>query len=202
MSYSIKEIFYSLQGEGFHSGRPAIFCRFTGCNLLCSFCDTDFNGNNGTDGGVYENAEDVVKTISSLWPSKNIKPFVVCTGGEPLLQLDFSLISEMHEAEYEIAIETNGTINAPQGIDWIAVSPKPNAPLVQQSGNEIKVLFPVEGLEPSQYERLDFNHFFIQPVDTKCEDQNIINQKLAMKYCQGNPQWRFSCQLHKVLGIQ
>ena len=202
MSYSIKEIFYSLQGEGFHSGRPSIFCRFTECNLSCSFCDTDFNGNDGINGGIYENAEDLVKTISSIWPSEDIKPFVVSTGGEPLLQFDASLIREMHRAGYEIAIETNGTIAVPQGIDWIAVSPKPNASLIQLSGNEIKVLYPVEGLDPSQYEALEFDYFFIQPVDTDDAAQNTINQKLSMKYCQENPNWRFSYQLHKILRIQ
>jgi 7-carboxy-7-deazaguanine synthase (Cx14CxxC type) len=201
MRYSIKEIFYSLQGEGFHSGRSAIFCRFSGCNLSCSFCDTDFIGVDGLNGGIY-NSEDLVKKISSLWPSNKVSPFVVCTGGEPLLQLNDLLIDAMHKAKFEIAIETNGTILAPKGIDWIAVSPKPNSDLTQRSGNEIKVLFPIEDLDPCSYGDLDFSYFFVQPVDTGDLGQNKKYQQLALQYCKKNPQWRFSYQLHKLLGIQ
>lgn len=201
MSYIIKEIFYSLQGEGFHSGRPAVFCRFSGCNLSCSFCDTDFVGTDGPNGGVYE-SDALIKQIVSIWPSTTINPFVVCTGGEPLLQLDKTLIDIMHQAGFEIAIETNGTIPAPEGIDWIAVSPKPNSKLKQKSGNEVKVLYPVETLRPDDYENLDFEYLFIQPVDTGDTKRNNFNQKSTIEYCQANPKWRFSYQLHKLLNIQ
>ena len=201
MSYSVKEIFYSLQGEGFHSGRPAVFCRFSDCNLACSFCDTDFIGTDGFNGGVYQ-PDDLVNKIAALWPSETVTPFVVCTGGEPLLQLDDLLIDAMHKAGFEIAIETNGTIISPKGIDWIAVSPKAGSELIQTSGNEIKVLFPIKDLDPSNYESFAFKYFFIQPVDTGDPDQNNKNQQSTIKYCQDNPQWRFSYQLHKLLGIQ
>ena len=201
MSYSVKELFYSLQGEGFHSGRPAVFCRFSDCNLSCSFCDTDFIGTDGENGGIYTVTE-LVNKIASLWPSPKIPLFVVCTGGEPLLQLDELLINTMHEANFEIAIETNGTIKVPMKLDWVAVSPKPDSDMIQKSGDELKVLFPLKDLDPTCYEALDFKYFFIQPVDTEDLNQNKENQRLTIDYCQNNPQWRFSYQLHKLLGIQ
>jgi 7-carboxy-7-deazaguanine synthase len=213
LSYFVKEIFYTLQGEGFHSGRPAVFCRFAGCNLwsgrnedrvsaVCKFCDTDFVGTDGPDGGRYETASELAKKVLSLWPGKSAKPgrpFVVCTGGEPLLQLDSELVKVLHREGLEVAIETNGTCLPPPGIDWICVSPKANTELVLRSGHELKLVFPQPGAEPERFETLDFQHFFLQPMDgPECER----NTQRAMNYCLQHPLWRLSLQTHKVLGIR
>jgi 7-carboxy-7-deazaguanine synthase (Cx14CxxC type) len=213
MSYSIKEIFYTLQGEGVNAGRPAVFCRFTGCNLwsghekdrasaVCQFCDTDFVGTDGTGGGQFASALDVAQAVSDKWPptqkSSRIRPLVVCTGGEPLLQLDEALIAAFHQAGFEIAIETNGTRLAPPGIDWVCVSPKAGADLLIRSGHELKLVFPQNGAEPELYENLDFRHFFIQPMDGPSREENT---RLAIGYCLEHPQWRLSLQTHKLLGI-
>jgi len=216
MSYCIKEIFYSLQGEGANTGRPAVFVRFTDCNLwsgreadraeaVCKFCDTDFVGTDGTDGGIYETPAELVAAIVKAFPqSSNTRPFVVCTGGEPLLQLDTALVGALHEAGCEIAVETNGTIPAPDGIDWITVSPKPNTTLHQRSGNELKLVYPVSDLDPKDFESLDFELFYIQPLDpqgsTQCE--NDKNVTLARNFCLENSTWRISLQTHKILGIR
>ena len=180
MSYLVKEIFYSIQGEGFHSGRPAVFCHFAGCNLwsgkeadrrnaVCKFCDTDFMGIDGPEGGKFPSASQLAKKVRQLWPQKALKsarPFMVCTGGEPLLQLDAQLIAALHEKCFEIALETNGTIIPPPDIDWICVSPKAGAELLLRSGQEIKLIFPQLGGEPEKYDKLDFQHFFLQPMDS------------------------------------
>jgi 7-carboxy-7-deazaguanine synthase len=213
VSYRVKEIFYSLQGEGFYSGRPAVFCRFAGCNLwsgrevdrkkaLCAFCDTDFADLDGTDGGLYETAAQLAKKVAQLWPEKNSKnnrPYVVCTGGEPLLQLDESLITALHNEGFEIAVETNGTIAVPPGIDWICVSPKAKAKLKQLCGNELKLVYPQRGTEPEKYNGLDFGHFFLQPLDDARREENI---RRTWQYVLAHPRWRMSLQLHKILNIR
>ena len=212
MSYSIKEIFYTLQGEGAHTGRPAVFCRFTGCNLwsghekdrasaVCRFCDTDFVGTDGPGGGNFASAADVAHAVSSSWPAQRdarVRPLVVCTGGEPLLQLDEALIAAFHQAGFEVAIETNGTRQAPAGIDWICVSPKAGTDLVLHSGHELKLIFPQENAEPQLYENLDFQYFFLQPMDGPNREENT---QLALRYCLEHPRWRLSLQTHKLLGI-
>lgn len=212
MSYSIKEIFYTLQGEGAQTGRPAVFCRFTGCNLwsgherdrasaVCKFCDTDFVGTDGPGGGNFASAADVAQAVSSQWPAQRdarVRPFVVCTGGEPLLQLDEALIAAFHQAGFEVAIETNGTRPAPSGIDWICVSPKAGTDLVLSSGHELKLIFPQENAEPELYEHLDFQHFFLQPMDGPNREENT---QLTLRYCLEHPHWRLSLQTHKLLGI-
>lgn len=213
MSYSVKEIFYTLQGEGANAGRPAVFCRFTGCNLwtghekdrglaICQFCDTDFVGTDGMGGGQFASAFDVAQVVEAQWPtaqkSKRIRPLVVCTGGEPLLQLDEALVAAFHQAGFEIAIETNGTRLPPQGIDWICVSPKAGADLILRSGQELKLVFPQDGAEPLLYENLDFQNFFLQPMDGPTREENT---QLAVRYCLEHPQWRLSLQTHKLLGI-
>jgi 7-carboxy-7-deazaguanine synthase (Cx14CxxC type) len=212
MSYSIKEIFFTLQGEGANTGRAAVFCRFAGCNLwsghekdrgqaVCQFCDTDFVGTDGTGGGHFATATDVAQAVASAWPSQSAprsRPLVVCTGGEPLLQLDEELVAAFHQAGFEIAIETNGTRLPPQGINWICVSPKAGADLVLRSGHELKLVFPQDGAEPELYEDLDFQHFFLQPMDGAARDENT---QLALRYCLEHPQWRLSLQTHKLLGI-
>jgi 7-carboxy-7-deazaguanine synthase (Cx14CxxC type) len=214
LSYSVKEIFYTLQGEGFYSGRPAVFCRFAGCNLwsgriedrekaVCKFCDTDFVGTDGPEGGKFENATKLARKVASLWPQRKqanpLRPSVVCTGGEPLLQLDQELVAAFHEEGLEVAIETNGTCLPPPGIDWICVSPKANAELVLRNGNELKLVFPQVGAEPEKFEGLDFQHFFLQPMDGPDRERNT---QLVIKYCLENPQWRVSLQIHKFLGIK
>ena len=213
MKYFVKEIFYSLQGEGFYAGRPAIFCRFAGCNLwsgresdrekaVCKFCDTDFVGCDGPGGGQYSSAVVLTEKIGELWPHKNLKsykPLVVCTGGEPLLQLDGELISRLHEKGFEIAIETNGTMMPPEGIDWICVSPKAHAPLLLKSGQELKLVFPQEGAPPEKYEMLNFSHFFLQPLDAPDRESNT---RLALEYVLSHPMWRLSLQLQKILKIK
>jgi 7-carboxy-7-deazaguanine synthase len=213
MSYSVKEIFFTLQGEGANTGRPAVFCRFSGCNLwtgheedradaMCQFCDTDFVGTDGPGGGRFKTAADVARAVSDAWPagqsSPRIRPLVVCTGGEPLLQMDEELVAEFHRAGFEVAVETNGTRVAPRGIDWVCVSPKAGAELVLRSGQELKLVFPQENAGPELYEQLDFQHFFLQPMDGPSREENT---RLAVQYCLAHPQWRLSLQTHKLLGI-
>lgn len=209
--YSVKEIFYSLQGEGAQSGRPAIFLRFAGCNLwngreqdranaICSFCDTDFVGTDGSFGGKYPDAKSLVNTLEQLWPKNNTtNRYVICTGGEPLLQLDEVLIECLHEKQFTIAIETNGTIPVPAGIDWICMSPKPNTVIEVTKGNELKFVFPQSAIHPSEYEHLDFENFYIQPMDSPTLKENM---KLALDYCLSNPKWKLSLQTHKILEIR
>lgn len=213
MSYIVKEIFYSIQGEGFYTGRPAVFCRFAGCNLwsgreedrqnaICKICDTDFVGDDGPEGGRYNTSEELAGKIRALWPEqheKSLRPLVVFSGGEPLLQLDKNLNSALHEQNFEIAVETNGTILPPDGIDWICVSPKAGAPLLIRSGQELKLVYPQEGAEPEKYAMLNFQHFFIQPLDSPDRENNT---RLALNYVLSHPQWRLSLQVHKILGIK
>ena len=210
MSFTVKELFYTLQGEGANTGRPAVFCRFTGCNLwtgreedrataACRFCDTDFVGTDGPGGGQFATAEALANAIGRRWPaSVETRPFVVCTGGEPLLQMTPELVDALHERGFEIAIETNGTQRAPGGIDWICVSPKANAELMQCSGDELKLIFPQSGADPERYEHLDFRHFFLQPMDSPERERNT---QLAVRYCLEHPRWRLSLQTQKILGI-
>ncbi len=213
MSYSIKEIFFTLQGEGANTGRPAVFCRFTGCNLwtghekdrdsaVCQFCDTDFVGTDGEGGGQFASAADVAHAVAAKWPtsqeSPRIRPLVVCTGGEPLLQLDEALTTSFHQAGFEVAIETNGTRAAPPGVDWVCVSPKAGAALILRAGQELKLIFPQMHAEPELYENLDFQYFFLQPMDGPLREENT---RLALRYCLEHPQWRLSLQTHKLLGI-
>ena len=210
MSHAVKEIFYTLQGEGAQAGRPAVFCRFAGCNLwsgreedrrtaVCRFCDTDFVGTNGPGGGRFATASDLARAVSEKWPTEHDGVrFVVCTGGEPLLQLDRELIDAFHAREFEVAVETNGTVAAPVGIDWVCVSPKAGAQLVQKSGDELKLVFPQEEAQPPQFEGLAFRHFFLQPMDGPFRK---INTELAVRYCMAHPKWRLSLQTHKILGI-
>lgn len=210
MTYSIKEIFYTLQGEGAHAGRPAVFCRFSGCNLwsgresdrasaVCTFCDTDFVGTDGERGGKFAHAGALAAEIDSLWPSGHPhSKYVVFTGGEPLLQLDAALIDAMHAVGFTIAIETNGTLAAPPGIDWICVSPKMGSTLVQRAGDEIKVVIPQTGQELAAYEGLAFTHFFVQPMDGPLAEHNT---RLAIETCKRNPTWKLSLQTHKLLQI-
>lgn len=210
MTYSVKEIFYTLQGEGANVGRPAIFCRFTGCNLwsgheqdrataLCTFCDTDFVGTNGTLGAQYKTSGDLVEALVSVAPADWKHPFVVCTGGEPALQMDKTLVESLHDRGFQIAIETNGTKTLPEGIDWICVSPKAGNDLVQRSGNELKLVYPQPGAEPASFAQLDFSRFFLQPMDGADRDRNI---ELAIEYCLAHPQWSLSLQTHKYTGIR
>ena len=211
MSYAVKEIFYTLQGEGAQSGRASVFCRFAGCNLwsgresdrasaVCQFCDTDFVGVNGPGGGKFESADDLAEAINGQWATTGAgdRRFVVCTGGEPLLQLDRALIDALHAREFEIAVESNGTIAAPEGIDWICISPKAGAPLVQTSGDELKLVFPQANARPEQFEHLEFRNFFLQPMDGPDREANT---QLAVRYCMMHPRWRLSLQTHKLLGI-
>jgi 7-carboxy-7-deazaguanine synthase (Cx14CxxC type) len=233
MTYTVKEIFYTLQGEGAQSGRAAVFCRFSGCNLwsgreedrsraVCQFCDTDFVGT-GPDGGRFSSANELADAIDRCWggvsrtagassPSENGgssfaparggrsgKKFVVCTGGEPLLQLDEELIGALHERGFEVAVETNGTRPAPDSLDWVCVSPKAGAPFVQTSGNELKLVYPQEKAPPETFARLDFKHFFLQPMDGP---DIAVNTERAIEYCLRNPSWRLSIQTHKLVGIR
>lgn len=211
MSYAVKEMFYTLQGEGARAGRPAVFVRFTGCNLwsgreqdraeaICSFCDTDFVGVDGDGGGRFENADALARAASALWPDLNLgAPYIVCTGGEPLLQLDSPLIAAFHAAGFEVAVESNGTIAAPPELDWICISPKARAGLVQASGDELKLVFPQVGADPERYERLDFKHFFLQPMDGAA---TAASTEAAIAYCLAHPRWRLSIQTHKLLGLR
>ena len=214
MTYSVKEIYYTLQGEGAHAGRPAVFCRFAGCNLwtgreedrhkaVCQFCDTDFVGTNGQRGGVYATAFELGAAIDQFWPKSDAgewvgNKFVVCTGGEPLLQLDSEFVEALHELDFMIAIETNGTKIPPVGIDWICVSPKANAPLVLTSGDELKFVYPQDGIDPANSSNLDFRRFFLQPMDGPAQKENT---RLAAKYCLEHPQWELSLQTHKLIGL-
>ena len=209
MKYSVKEIYYTLQGEGYHTGRPAVFIRFSGCNLwtghekdrsgaICNWCDTDFVGTNGINGGKFS-AEQITNIINSLWKGNvQTEPYVVCTGGEPLLQMDESLIKAIHKAGFEIGLETNGTMIPPDGIDWICVSPKANADLVLKNGNELKVVYPQCGMNPRIHEKLKFDHFYIQPMDGIDQKNNI---KRSEKFVLDHPKWKLSLQTHKILGI-
>lgn len=212
MAYTIKEIFYTLQGEGAQSGRAAVFCRFSGCNLwsgreedreraVCTFCDTDFVGT-GPDGGRFANAASLADVIDSCWTGRagsDLNKYVVCTGGEPLLQLDASAIDELHRRGFQVAVETNGTRAAPASLDWICVSPKAGAGLVQLSGNELKLVYPQSGALPEQFESLAFDHFFLQPMDGPDVETNV---REATGYCLSHPRWRLSLQTHKLLGIR
>ena len=210
MSYRVKELFYSLQGEGCRAGRPAVFCRFSGCNLWsgreedrararCRVCDTHFVGTDGAGGGVYLSAEELASRARLLWPgAPGSRPYVVCTGGEPLLQLDAPLVAALHDAGFEVGIETNGTIAPPAGIDWICVSPKAGTELVARKGSELKLLFPQEGVDPEGFLGLDFEQFCLQPVDGPDVERAT---RLAVRYCLENPRWRLSLQLHKILDI-
>jgi 7-carboxy-7-deazaguanine synthase (Cx14CxxC type) len=210
VTYSVKEIFYTLQGEGNHAGRPAVFCRFSGCNLwtgreedrasaVCQFCDTDFVGTDGVGGGKFKSAQDLAAAINALWPtSYTASKYVVFTGGEPLLQLDANLIAAMHAVGFEIAIETNGTLSVPEGVDWICVSPKMGSELVVRKGNEIKVVIPQIGQDMATYANLDFEHYFVQAMDGPLRDDNL---RRAIDFCKQHPQWKLSLQTHKLLQI-
>lgn len=213
MTYSVKEMFLTLQGEGGQAGRTAVFCRFTGCNLwtgreedrakaTCQFCDTDFIGTDGSGGGKFENTDALADAIASLWPdkpvSRSVPGLVVFTGGEPLLQLDTPLIDAMHQRGFKIAVESNGTVAAPDGIDWLCISPKAGAPLEQRHGTELKLVFPQSGLDPATLENLDFSHFWLQPMDGPDQSANI---QAAIRYCMAHPKWGLSLQTHKLTGI-
>lgn len=210
MTYSVKEMFYTLQGEGSHAGRPAVFLRFSGCNLwsgreqdrataICQFCDTDFIGTDGEGGGKFADAALLASAVAALWPDlAQGRPYVVCTGGEPLLQLDAPLIDALHAQGFEIAVETNGTIAAPSGIDWICVSPKAGAEFVQRSGHELKLVYPQPLAPPDMFTSLDFKGFFLQAMDGPEVKENTA---AAVAYCLAHPQWRLSLQTHKMLGI-
>jgi 7-carboxy-7-deazaguanine synthase (Cx14CxxC type) len=208
--YSVREIFYTLQGEGANAGRAAVFCRFSGCNLwtgreadranaICDFCDTEFVGV-GPDGGKFATAEALAAGVASRWPAgQTTGRFVVCTGGEPLLQLDKAAVDAFHAAGFEVAVETNGTQQPPPGVDWVCVSPKARADLILRHGNELKLVFPQPGLDPQQLAGLPFDHFFLQPMDGPHLDQNT---RAALAYCLEHPHWRLSLQTHKMLGIR
>jgi 7-carboxy-7-deazaguanine synthase (Cx14CxxC type) len=210
MTYSVKEVFYTLQGEGARAGRPAVFLRFAGCNLwsglekdrasaACKFCDTEFVGTDGMGGGKFTDAAALAAAVGAQWPrDQGGKPYVVCTGGEPLLQLDPPLIAELHARGFEIAIETNGTLLPPPGIDWICVSPKADAEQKLQRGDELKLVYPQEGGDPARYAAQDFRHFFLQPMDNA---NQAVNTRAAIAYCLAHPRWRLSLQTHKLLGI-
>jgi len=210
MSYAVKEIFYTLQGEGAHAGRPAVFCRFAGCNLwsgreadradaTCNFCDTDFLGTDGPGGGRFATADELAAAVKAAWPAGGGgTPYVVCTGGEPLLQLDEPAVSALHVAGFEVAVETNGTQPAPPGLDWICVSPKAGAPLRLTSGNELKLVYPQPGADPDAFVGLDFRHRFLQPMDGP---QRRENTAAAAAYCLSHPAWRLSLQVHKLIGL-
>lgn len=212
MTYRLKEIFYTLQGEGSHAGRAAVFARFTSCNLwtgreqdrhraICQFCDTDFIGTDGSGGGRFATAEALAEAIAATWagqPHRLAEPYVVCTGGEPLLQLDAPAIVALHERGFTVAVETNGTQHAPAGLDWICVSPKAGASLALTAGNDLKLVFPQDGAPPEAFEQLAFDRFLLQPMDGPEREKNT---RLAVEYCLTHPQWRLSLQIHKHLGI-
>ena len=210
MAYTVKEIFYTLQGEGANTGRPAVFCRFAGCNLwtgreadreaaVCRFCDTDFVGTDGPGGGKFPDAHSLAGAVAAAWPPGGAgRRFVVCTGGEPLLQLDRALLDAFHAADFEVAVETNGTVEPPPGIDWLCVSPKAEAPLVVRGGDELKLVYPQVGADPSHFEGLEFGQFFLQPMDGPAREANTA---AALRYCLDHPRWRLSLQTHKLLGI-
>lgn len=212
MTYLVKEIYYTLQGEGTHAGRAAVFCRFASCNLwtgrekdrhraVCQFCDTDFVGTDGPGGGRFATAAELAAAVGAVWDGRASgkgRAFVVCTGGEPLLQLDEPAVQALHEAGFEVAVETNGTRPAPPGLDWVCVSPKAGAPLVLTSGDELKLVYPQEGAHPECFEQLGFPRLLLQPMDGPDRDENT---RLAVEYCLSHPQWRLSLQTHKYLGI-
>lgn len=209
MTYTVKEIFYTLQGEGRQAGRPAVFCRFAGCNLwtgreqdrnkaTCTFCDTDFVGVDGPGGGKFATPQDLAARIADHWPEGATQRFVVCTGGEPLLQLDAPLIHALHDHGFEIAVESNGTVKAPEGIDWLCVSPKANAPLIQTSGDELKLVFPQDQNHPDHFVDLAFTHRYLQPMDGEALASNT---EAAVAFCKADPRWRLSVQSHKLIGI-
>lgn len=212
-AYRVKEIFYTLQGEGARAGRPAVFCRFSGCNLwsgqerhraraVCRFCDTDFVGTDGPGGGRFASPDQLADAVEAAWPAGPAgaagRRYVVCTGGEPLLQLDGPLIDALHDRGFEVAIETNGTRPVPAGVDWVCVSPKAGAPLVVSAGDELKLVYPQAGLAPEEVEALDFSHFFVQPMDGP---DRVANTDAAVRYCLDHPTWRLSLQTHKLIGI-
>ncbi len=214
MTYSVKEIYYTLQGEGAWTGRPAVFLRFAGCNLwsgreqhrseaVCRFCDTEFVGTDGPGGGKFESAGELGQAVAAQWPAHKTrnKPYVVCTGGEPLLQLDAEAISALHDAGFEVGVESNGTIAAPQGIDWLCISPKGRAPVTQRSGDELKLVYPQEEEEaqPGRFTDLPFEHFFLQPLYGENIESNTHD---AIAYCLEHPQWQLSVQMHKIIGIE
>ncbi len=208
--YTVKEIFSTLQGEGAQTGRVAVFCRFAGCNLwsgreadradaVCNFCDTDFVGTDGPGGGKFASAQDLAEAIARAWPAPGVgRPLVVCTGGEPLLQLDGPLIAALHARGFELAIETNGSLPLPEGIDWVCVSPKAGAALVLTHGDELKLVYPQPGVDPAKFLGLDFRHYFLQPL---AGPETAAHVSAAIAYCLGHPQWRLSLQTHKILGI-
>jgi 7-carboxy-7-deazaguanine synthase (Cx14CxxC type) len=209
VTYSVKEIFLTLQGEGGQAGRAAVFCRFSGCNLwtgreadraaaVCNFCDTDFVGTDGPGGGKFANPADLADAIAARWAGEGGKPLVVCTGGEPLLQLDPPLIEALHQRGFDIAVETNGTLPAPAGLDWICVSPKADAPLAQTRGDELKLVFPQAGVDPARFEGFEFPRFFLQPMDGPDREAATA---ATIAYCLAHPKWRLSLQSHKYLGI-
>ena len=210
MTYSVKEIFYTLQGEGAQAGRAAVFCRFAGCNLwsglerdraaaVCTFCDTDFVGVDGDGGGKFRTADDLADAVAAKWPAgQGGAPYVVCTGGEPMLQLDAALVAALHARGFEIAVETNGTLAPPAGLDWICVSPKADAPLELTAGDELKLVFPQEAAKPERFAGLAFKHFFLQPMDGP---DRAAHTDAAIAYCMAHPQWRLSLQTHKITGI-
>ena len=209
MNYTVKEIYYTIQGEGANTGRPAVFCRFAGCNLwsgreedrasaVCQFCDTQFVGTDGPGGGLFKSARDLACAVASMWPEGWGNKLVVCTGGEPLLQLDTAVIETLHDEGFTVAIETNGTKLPPPGIDWICVSPKANAACLLRTGDELKLVYPQVGVEPTMYEEFDFDHFFLQPMDGPSQEENT---KLATQYCLEHPRWELSIQTHKLIGL-
>ncbi|HUQ20577.1 MAG TPA: 7-carboxy-7-deazaguanine synthase [Gemmatimonadaceae bacterium] len=209
MTYTVKEIFYTLQGEGANAGRAAVFCRFSGCNLwngreedrsraVCQFCDTDFVGT-GPDGGRFITPEDLADSVARAWRGSDDERFVVCTGGEPLLQLDESLVTAFHARGFTVAVETNGTRVAPEGVDWICVSPKAGAPLVQTTGHELKLVYPQRDAPPEVFDSLQFDNFFLQPMDGPLAEENT---RLAIEYCMAHPRWRLSVQTHKLVGLR
>ena len=208
--YSVKELFYTLQGEGANTGTPAVFCRFAGCNLWsgresdratapCNFCDTDFVGTDGPGGGRFESAGALAQAVAAAWPGASGSKFVVCTGGEPLLQLDATLLAALHGRGFRVAVETNGTVVPPEGIDWICVSPKSTVPLAIARGQELKLVFPQPDAPPERFAGLDFDHFFLQPMDGPRREANT---RAAIDYCLAHPRWRLSLQSHKIIGIR
>jgi 7-carboxy-7-deazaguanine synthase (Cx14CxxC type) len=220
MTYSVKEIFLSVQGEGAHTGRVSIFVRFTGCNLwsgrevdrakaVCTFCDTEFVGMDGLGGGQFGTAPDLAKAALSYWPKDQGEPWVICTGGEPLLQLDDALVAAFHTVGFKIAVESNGTLEAPKDIDWLCISPKANAPLVQTSGDELKLVYPQDENRPEDFARLAFRRFSLQPLEERSngdsderQEKSSAHMHAAFKYCLEHPQWQLSLQTHKWIGVR
>ena len=209
MTYAIKEVFLTLQGEGANAGRAAVFCRFAGCNLwsgreedrrkaVCRFCDTDFVGTDGVNGGRFKAADALADHVEALWRGPRTERFVVCTGGEPLLQLDGALIDALHARDFRVAVESNGTIVAPEGIDWLCISPKAGSEVIQRQGDELKLVYPQAGVDPAMYEDWDFDHHYLQPMDNVLRAENTAR---AVEYCLEHPKWRLSLQTHKLIGI-